>query len=242
MAVPVSVISAWGWSLCLSTVACRDPSDAKAEVVFIRGVPSRGGERKRLIIDGVSPKARNLGGFQSIHRSPFVPVSGPGDRCVLESWTSPRKTKHFIGVTDDAFEVLQVVACDTITATDQLQAEELSLGFRYMQQVSWYTHRIPPCGHTAALGQSMALPDGVWAFYGIDSPMMSKYQPEGVFAALVAGDCSARWIMATIMLHGWSKATQRWRTVCVRSHGCCLECAVRFAQGCQQGGIVGLVL
>lgn len=43
-----SVVSAWGWSLCLSALACQDPGEAKAELAFVRGVPARRGVRQFL--------------------------------------------------------------------------------------------------------------------------------------------------------------------------------------------------
>ncbi|KAL8736041.1 MAG: hypothetical protein Q9166_000603 [cf. Caloplaca sp. 2 TL-2023] len=56
----ISVVSAWGWSLCLGSIACQDPSDVKKDLVFVRGVPTRGGEKRRCIVDGAQPLSREM--------------------------------------------------------------------------------------------------------------------------------------------------------------------------------------
>ncbi|KAL8693560.1 MAG: hypothetical protein Q9218_001646 [Villophora microphyllina] len=245
-----SVLSDWGWSLCLSSVVGQDLSDVRPEVAFIRGVPARGGERKRRIVDGVGPLAPELNaGFRAAYRSHIIPVAGPGEVCTLESWTRPQKTRHLIGVTNDAFEVVKVIGCDSAIPKNKvpenmdLKAYSVSFGFRSMQELYWCIAPIPPCGHSAALGQSVILPDGVWTFHGHhDGLAYSAHPSEGVFAGLVAGDSSARWILAAVMMHSWTKGKDPLRMIYIRGRGCCLDCAIRYAKNGLQGRRVGLVL
>lgn len=227
-----SVVSASGWSLCLSSLACKDPSDAKGLLTFIRGVPARGGERRRYIRDG----ARPYGGWYSYGRN-FKLASGPGEKCILESWASSQQAKYFVGITDDAFEVRHVFSCKPLRMDAEKPKEDLSVGFRAMQEASWEVIHIPACGHPFALGQSTTLPEGVWAFHGFSEPFDMGFPAAAVFAALVAGESPARWILIDTMLRRW-----RLPVVCVRGRDCCIECSIQIAKSHQQGSWVGLVL
>ncbi|KAL8724730.1 MAG: hypothetical protein Q9181_006700 [Wetmoreana brouardii] len=199
----VSVASAWGWSLCLGSVACQDPSDCKAEVIFIRGVPARGGERKLYIVDSVGPLKKEINSFESVGRSPFFTTAKPGEICNLESWTYPKKTKCFIGATEHAFEMAKIVACNARiqNGSNPSTEDSVSLGFRSMQEASWSVVHIPACEHLASLGQTVTLPDTVWAFGGFKPPVSHFFPSEATFAGLVAGDSSARWILIGAMMH-----------------------------------------
>ncbi|KAL9579179.1 MAG: hypothetical protein Q9212_005257 [Teloschistes hypoglaucus] len=243
-----SVVSAWGWCLCLGSVTSPDPSDATAELVFMRGVPARGGERKVYIIDGVKPLKGEVTAFSKTQLAYVNIAAQPGEKCNLESWTSPRKSRHFIGTTEFTFEVSRVVACASSGPTSvappglgprKAREDSLSIGFRSMQEARWDVVHIPACEHLAALGQSIILPEGVWAFEGFDTPPVRAQ--EAVFAGLVAGDSSARWILIGRMMYQWG-VLMRLAAICVRSRGCCFECAVQAAKGAFPRQRVGLVL
>ncbi|KAL8817019.1 MAG: hypothetical protein Q9223_004070 [Gallowayella weberi] len=180
-----SVVSAWGWSLCLSSLACQDPSDIGAGLVLFRGVPTRGGEKRRYIVDAVQPVRKGMAAAlrKSENRS-FSLVSGPGERCVLGSWAISNKTRYFVGITDDAFEVLQILSCEPLAMdSKKLQAHSLSVGFRSMQNDSWDVVHIGACEHPSAVGQPTTLPEDVWTFHGFGSPESLKFPAEGVFNA-----------------------------------------------------------
>lgn len=240
-----SVVSAGGWSLCLGSLACEDPSDIGAELVLCRGVPTRGGEKRRYILDGVQqPKKTGLAARQrEITINNFTVVAGPGEKCTLESWALSKKTRHFVGVTDDAFEVLQILNCEPLVVGKVgLQPHSLHVGFRSMQEASWQVIYTPPCEHSSATGQSTTLPEGVWTFHGFAAPQNVDLATEAVFAGLVAGESSARWILIEMMLHHWSSILLHSRTVCVRGRECCFDCSIHFAKNIQPGSRVGLVL
>ena len=239
----VSVISAWGWSLSLGSVGSHDPSAAMVELSFIRGVPARGGERKRYIIDGVGPLEKIVHSMETLNRSKFAIAAGPGEKCVLESWTKPQNPKYFIGTDEHAFEVVTVPACGSrMTEDSNLIPDRISLGFRSMQELSWDVIHIPTCEHLATLGQVVTLPEGVWAFRGFTSPINHDLGDHGVFAGLVAGDSPSRWILAGTMMYAWPTSEHTSPLVCLRSRDCCLECAVNFAKGCPSEGWIGLIL
>ncbi|KAL8652136.1 MAG: hypothetical protein Q9210_002865 [Variospora velana] len=247
-----SVVSAWGWSLYLSSVACQDPSDSTAGFAFVRGVPARKGERKHYIIDGAWSLRKEALSHDTAKYSCFDISHRPGDQCVLSSWTRPKDRRYYIGVKDDAFEIANVLNYDdpAVDAKAKGGGSSVSCGFYSMQQVSWRTHHAPPCQHPATPGQSsLVLPENVFAFRGFDRPQLHTFQPNAVLAGLVAGDSSARWILTAMMVHTWraslakrGAAPQSELVVCLRSRGCCFECAVRYAQSCNRGAPVGLVL
>ncbi|KAL8753965.1 MAG: hypothetical protein Q9199_004682 [Rusavskia elegans] len=185
-----SVVSASGWSLCLGSLACKDPSDAKGLLAFIRGVPARGGERRRYVIDGMRPGRTMLAlPLSDPKRSTLILTSGPGEKCVLESWALSEKTRYFIGITDDAFEVRHVLSCKSSKKDNDTPQVDLSTGFRSMQEASWEVIHTPGCHHApSSLGQSMILPEGVWAFHGFATPATEGLPAEAVFVGLVAGE------------------------------------------------------
>lgn len=47
----VAVLSAWGWSICVSSIPAIDPSDIRSGIFVCHGVPMRLGERKRFIVE-----------------------------------------------------------------------------------------------------------------------------------------------------------------------------------------------
>ncbi|KAL8846130.1 MAG: hypothetical protein Q9221_008761 [Calogaya cf. arnoldii] len=238
-----SVVSASGWSLCLSSLASKDPSDAKGLLAFIRGVPARAGERRRYVRDSVPPR-KGIGlPVNSSEDSKFVLASGPGEKCILESRTSSQPARYFVGTTDDAFEVLHLLSCKPPKTDDKNVQVDLSTGYRSMQEASWEVIHIPACNHPSALGQSVILPEGVWAFHGFYTPLYEGFPTEAVFAGLVAGDSGARWTLIDGMLNNWhGPRIIRPPVVCVRGRDCCFECSIQFAKNRQQGSWVGLVL
>ncbi|KAL8695631.1 MAG: hypothetical protein Q9224_003279 [Gallowayella concinna] len=222
-----SVISASGWSLCLASLACKDPSDTKGLLAFIRGVPARGGERRRYIIDGALPLPKQLKRATAASRSRNKIVAGPGDTCALESWSQQKKARHLIGITDHAFEIATI--CET-RSKDTSEANSLTLGFRSMQEISWNVVHVPACMHNAELGQSLVLPDAVWTFHGFQGPALftQNFPQQALFAGLVAGDSSARWMLCAHMLQTWKFPYEF--TVYVRGRDCCFECSVKYAK------------
>ncbi|KAL8702544.1 MAG: hypothetical protein Q9201_004285 [Fulgogasparrea decipioides] len=241
--VRMSVVSAWGWSLCLSSVACQDPSDVKAEVTFIRGVPARGGERKRYIVDGSWPLDRDIRAFKSLERSNFLLVSRPGDDCTLGSWTYSKKTRYYIGTTAEVFEVVKILSCDSLIPSNrQLKGETVSFGFRSMQELAWDVVHIPACNHRATLGQSATIPEGIWTFHGFQPPSSQRFPDKGIFAGLVAGDSSARWILVAVMKYAWEAQPSPLQKICVRGRECCFECSLHFAKSYGPGFRICLVL
>ncbi|KAI4188152.1 MAG: hypothetical protein L6R41_002338 [Letrouitia leprolyta] len=233
----LAAVSASGWTLCVSSVVAKDPSDIKSSMTLVPGVPTRRGERKRMILDGFPNRPISVA--DDTQGPMYIPVAGPGQKCDLRSWTKPRKTRYFIGTTDEAFEVAKIFECEPITANWGFETEQLRLGFLAMQQLCWKVTYLQPCEHSVALGQVATLPPGVVAFHGFDSFEGSEPRETDIFvyAGMVAGDSSARWILLNYMVNekltGWSTRICRqienyW--VCLRTRECCFTCALDQAR------------
>lgn len=236
-----SVISASGWSLCLASLACKDPSDTKGLLAVIRGVPARGGERRRYIIDGARPVSQQNKSLSSASLGGFEIVSGPGETCTPESWKQPRKARCLIGITDNAFEVANIVSCDSRT-NSKAEPSNMTIGFRSMQDISWDVIHLPACVHQSRLDQPLTLPDAVWSFHGFRAPPSHYGFPqEALFAGLVAGDSAARWMLCAHMLYGWRTHFPSF-PICVRGRECCFECSMKYARRVPGDSVVGLVL
>lgn len=182
----IAVISAWGWSLCVSSVVGTNLSDMRAGIAVFQGVPSRTGERKRLVIDscgfvrarpreGVAQQEwAKAAGYKSNN---YEAVAMKGDKISLESWTRSEKTRYFISVTDTAFEVMKLYKStpiqDAIGASGKIAFPypgELRAGFRSMQEAYWNSVRLTTCDHSAWLGQIATIPKDTWVFRGVEEP------------------------------------------------------------------------
>ncbi|KAL8710000.1 MAG: hypothetical protein Q9220_005271 [cf. Caloplaca sp. 1 TL-2023] len=238
-----SLVSAWGWSLCLGSLSCLDPSDAKSELTFIRGMPARGGERKRYIRDGARPIREEVTSKKYTSISSMFLTAGPGESITLESWITPEKPWYFIGVTDNAFEVTNIYSCaSSIIGRYHISDLSIPMGFRSMQEVSWDAVQLPACEHIAASSRSIVLPDKVWTIQGFkrEGPIW-KIPNDALFVGLTAGDSAARWILTAMMLYAWESSLHPLH-VCIRGRNCCFECAIKFAKNSKPDAFVGLVL
>ncbi|KAL8770865.1 MAG: hypothetical protein Q9209_003516 [Squamulea sp. 1 TL-2023] len=129
-----SVVSAWGWTLCLAAVTSEELCQSNGQFFFVRGVPVRRGERRRYIVDGAAPLNKVVNTFKALGRSKFTAVSGPGETCSLTSWTRPLKTRFFVGVTDDAFEVTRDYSCEpSVSNVDLPNTEDQKYGWDSME-------------------------------------------------------------------------------------------------------------
>ncbi|KAI4173938.1 MAG: hypothetical protein LQ343_002706 [Gyalolechia ehrenbergii] len=203
----LAAVSASGWTLCVSSVIAQDPSDIKSGLTLVPGVPARRGERKRLILDGFPNRPISIADDKP--PNVYTPIARPGQKCDLSSWTRARKTRYFIGTTDEAFEVAKVFESEPIVTNSGFVAEQVRLGFLAMQKLCWRTVYLRPCEHLVALGQVVTIPAGVVAFHGFsfDSRVQPVETDIFLHAGLVAGDSSARWILLNYMLNskisGW---------------------------------------
>lgn len=180
----IAVFSAWGWSLCVSSIVTSDPSEITPGIVVLQGVPiMRAGERKRLIVDIPSILTMNtiLNPARNKDRDPFwlnyILVAQEGDKVELASWTRPKKTRYFISVNDTAFEVTKLLSSEPVDAGNRSigkdvlpYAGELRAGFRHMQEMYWNSVCLQTCEHPAWHGQITTLPKNTWVFHGLENP------------------------------------------------------------------------
>ena len=256
-----AVISAWGWSLCVGSITCHDPSELDAGLAVYQGVPMRRGERKRLILDSFSSYApvRNYQNHSRLeHHNNYVAVANPGERLEMTSWAIPKRTRNLISATEKAFEVSKIYRCEPDESdgfrrvSDSVsEGEEIRLGFRCMQELYWDAVHITNCDHSAFVGQLMTVPPDTWAFRGFGEPTRASQRSDNwtgssegsMHIGLVAGNTPARWILLNSMLQMWrSFESLGALKVYVRSPDCCLDCAVKTASGKRTIEHVGLVL
>lgn len=225
-----AVFSAWGWSICLNSLTCRDPSEIRPGFAVLHGVPMRNGVRKRLILDGFiasgsGPQARESEKKREQKSNDNKIVARPGDEIsVQSSRTISQKTRNLIAVTDTAFEVAQVytfkpLGGEVAVKASHLETKSEKLGFRAMQDIYWRILHLPTCEHAVHVGRTITLPPETWAFQGFDEPLQTlpvqdsnggsnERQPAewtksaggSVHVGLVAGDNSARWTLSHSML------------------------------------------
>lgn len=235
----ISVISTWGWTLCTGSVIENDPSELYPGLAVFQGVPMRKGERRRLILDSgirnpwpykaTNEKRDNLGQYRVFAR--------PGETKTLRTWTRSKKTRYFLATTEDAFEVLKVYECRSLEEPEI--SWEMRVGFRWMQLIHWHLVHLPPCEHTIRYDEAVTLPEKTWAFDGFSTPQVSECPvPGAIQVALVAGDTSARWIMALGRLNtdrteiayiGPVPGSTLLGSTLLRSRDCCFECAITMA-------------
>lgn len=243
----ISVISAWGWTLCTASVVDSDISGLDAGLAVFQGVPMRKGERRRLILDsGIrNPWPYKFKSERRDELSKHRIFAKPGDTKALRTWTRSKRTRNFIATTEEAFEVLKQYECRSLE--EPQVSWEMRIGFWSMQHLYWNLVHLPPCEHTARLEDTVTLPDETWAFDGFaeyDADHLPS--PRSALVSLVAGDKSARWIMAggstgnyTFSHHhvggGYPKRI-------VRPRDCCFECAISMAKSSPGSRSVVLIL
>ncbi|OAP65100.1 hypothetical protein AYL99_01072 [Fonsecaea erecta] len=101
-----ALVSAWGWSICLTSVGAQCPTQVDGNMFLVRrGVPSRNGERSRFIVDG--PRTSGFSKAGPDHYSRPFP-QGPTDATPVADFVAEfpnAKPAYYIGLSDQAFEV-----------------------------------------------------------------------------------------------------------------------------------------
>ena len=88
-----AVISAWGWSICTSSIIGDDPSQLRPGLAVFQGVPMREGERKRVIFDTYGRSISGRAKPEPLRK--YEVTAAPGDSVALGSGTRPEKTRYF---------------------------------------------------------------------------------------------------------------------------------------------------
>ncbi len=253
-----ALLSAWGWSIFLSSVNSHDPSQLLPEISILHGVPCRFGERKEWILDSYSKNSKQWGqarGLESSSRCTIV--AQPGDIVTLRSLSRARRSKYFIDVSGSAFEVMIQMECDVAEESEYDRKISCRLGFRLLQESCWGVLQLPECDHPTKLGEEAVVPNDTTCFSGLSVnlkwPVLDDHpvSDDGwVHVGLVAGNSSARWILLQAF-RGWFSDEPRrprdWNprvdgSVVLRGPKCCLACAMEMARNMRNGKSIGLIL
>jgi len=246
-----ALLSSWGWSIFLSSVNSRDPSQLLSEISIRHGVPCRYGERKEWILDSFSKQTSQYGvGRGSSGSSRYTIVAQAGDTVTLRSLSKARKSRYFIDVSGSAFEVMKQFECEAEKRYEYDEWIGARVGFRGMQDMWWEASRLPGCSHPAELGVEAVVPDETYCFSGLMIERMNKRtdldeclasENGWVHVGLVAGNPSARWLLLGGLL-SWLTYGSRHGTVFLRGGDCCLACAMDVARSGRNGRTVAVVL
>jgi len=233
-----AVISCWGWSLCISSILHKDAGDLRPDLTIKQGVPSRNKQRKEWIMD-------HTAGIVWIHdlgrEIDYKIVARAGDPFHVDSFLKHSSTSYLIGSTEPAFQVYTKLTC----YNDPKITAFFRLGFRYMQDLFWYTHSVPPCDHNPSI-YSRDVPSGCVVFTGLlDAPASTTLAQAAstaiapttdstsctIHISMSAGNMAVRWILLAKIREFCREDNQKVFEACyVMNRDCCLDCAIRYIQ------------
>ena len=170
------VISHRGWSLCISSIGAPDPGMLYSEVAIVRGVPTRGGDRREWIQDHTSGSTWDTTiGIDD----EYTVVASEGDRVSLESFWPLSDSKYSIGTITQSFLVFKTLTCyDSRRETSAY----LRVGLRYLQSLYWKSSHVPPCEHVSQVRDVVAVPHRTWVFRGLLAGWGEAHGPGGPWA------------------------------------------------------------
>ncbi|KAI9698462.1 MAG: hypothetical protein M1836_004043 [Candelina mexicana] len=228
----VSAASARGWTILLGSIGAVDASDWSAyNISIVKGVPSRRGERKHWIVDGLSGVnwgSRNLNIVEP-------PGSSSTLRCI-ERLIGP---KQFVAVVKDSFQVVQILQDEPQKVHQHIVARQyyMRLGFRDMFEACQKSHHLVPCEHPRSDGRTVVLPPGACTVRTFPFGDMSTPRIRTALG-LTAGVPAARWAFLVHAVH--IKRDIDSFQVFLRGQDCCYKCAVE--QACKHEGRSVVVL
>ena len=205
------VISNWGWTMWMSTFADIDPHGVVPGMLTIRhGVPSRNGERRNRVVDGILDSQGGLP-YRISEKSGETATA----RCTIDATVGVRMT----GIRDDQF---------VVTVRFSINNSELLTGYFEMHRLRWKVNVLGECTHPPTT--PVKLPTDTATVTGTDwtEPSNSPNAEETprICASLTLGNRAARW-MAMI-------AAEQSRNLILASNHICLSCSLHqasFAKG-----------
>ena len=240
-----AVVSAWGWSLCVSSIVAVDPGDVRSDFALVEGVPSKFGERKEWIEDaGGSFTTDDDGGSypqtESLRHGTVSAKSG--DKVALKSFVRFSSMQHYVGLTETTFSVFKKFTYDFEMRKG---AVIFRIGFRRMQDLYWDTCFIRSCDHDIDPESEFVVPKGTEVITGFGQPKTSNEEAEYnigrmrleerpapiihvVHVTLGAGESAIRWALLYNMAI-WlipPKGGKGHKAIYIRCGGCCIECAI----------------
>lgn len=234
------LVSSHGWSVYTNVLGFPDPSNITLPLVHVvHGVPTRGGERKRYIVDAIVPR--------NGERTPCaVEDEKTETQTVLGNALKVRNPRWFVGTTSLSFEILI-----TFELEDQWPANHLSgprsvkmmkAGLLELESAVTQAKRTLPCQHEEWHPESsLNIPQCCQSFDSECNFRLGERDINRVFVALSAGSKGARWFcLLDAMrqargLNSYRRSNTTVRQTYLRDERTCPDCAIGIA-----GGSVGL--
>ena len=226
------IMSNMGWSLVLGCVEPGELYSTPNEIIAHRGVPTRNQERKSWVID-LNPQGAffpmNKGDVGQHH----VEYTA-GQHMRLDTATFAKFLKPLVGVTDNAFTVVQRIELSP-KSLDRAQDVYASTGFRELQELCWKAILLPNCAHGSQIGERVEVPEGCVAFSGWLPKLPGGQdhvweQVVPIQLAMTVGDEAAKWalLLATGLWNRRRYLSDKNITgvTYLKPSGCCVSCAV----------------
>jgi hypothetical protein len=212
----LSMLSDRGWTICLATIGVMDPSHLEPGAVHIaRGVPTRNGIRKHLVLDAPKPRPT----FKAITTLPS-PVTAMSPRQQI------RQAQTLFGERGDAFVTSVRLILQKSVGPDY--DDVLRTGYRELAYARWTATSTVSCAHVPKLSSQLLLAPQCVAVDGFWQWAMIK-QHVRIVVALTANSTAARWRALIAAAHAWRYLEGNdldLDCVLLRNSACCVQCAV----------------
>lgn len=248
-----SVASSSGWTLILSTLQSRSPCHVKPYITVHRGVPARYQERRNWVADAVaSGEMICYDDTTGFCRTEHV----AGERMQQRSKTRAVFQQPKIGVSNSAFEVLQIIEVAADDSGD-VPSAHIQIGYRELQEVFWNAIVLPPCQHGDSPDRDIIIAPDCAAFSGWRTEAAASVtRPRtwdtnnDVNLAMTSGRSAAQWALLFttsgqnarhFLMNDWQGLDEDIATY-VKNADCCVECAVEMVRTDRPGHPKILVL
>ncbi|KAL9118791.1 MAG: hypothetical protein Q9187_004654, partial [Circinaria calcarea] len=240
-----AVVSAWGWSLCVSSIVAVDPGDVRSDFAIVEGVPSKFGERKEWVEDAACSLITDDDSNRYIRGKNLrvgTVLARSGDAVALKSFIRFSSLQYYVGLTETTFSVFKKFTYDFEA---RKEAVIFRIGFRRMQDLYWDTCPIRSCDHDIYPESEFIVPEDTEVFAGLGRPLLTDEEADYYLAQLHldgrpapivhllhiiigAGESPTRWVLLynmTVWL-GPEKRRKGHKAIYIRCGGCCIECAI----------------
>jgi hypothetical protein len=230
------LVSCRGWSIYTNILTLPDPTDLSAPLIHVSlGVPSRAGERKQFIIDGVSPRRVATPDVD------FSPTSTSPNAKLFSNFDVP-KPCWLVGTSNLAFEIVIRFELEpqhrTVSHGGRSSCRMMfKAGLVELEALALQASKIPPCYHTEALiGSEFTVPSGCRVFSSsLFFGNLREATSSTTFISLSAGSPSARWFCLLLAAQERQRDEQQKAQllsehIYIRDENGCPRCCIKYVE------------